>query len=93
MAKTNAERQRDFRARRRERLEEARRAVATMPVADFEEFRAKARLLAEQHLAQIAGLEERVAELEEIAAGRRVPPCSRCGDKLACPSCYRGDDF
>jgi len=89
MAKTDAERARDYRARKKAALG----IVPVMPVSDFEEFKEKARQLAEQDRAQIAALQDQVAELEEIAAGKRIPPCTSCGGPLACPHCSRGDDF
>lgn len=91
MAKTDAERARDYRARKREQ----RGIVPVMPAADHAAFRAKARLLAEQQRDQIAALEEQIARLEEQQAGKRVPPCKACGGELACPACcrYGGGDF
>ncbi len=94
MAKSNAERQRDWRARKREQ----RGIVAMMPVSDHEAFKAKARILAEQDRDRIAELEEQNAELADAARGRIAPPCKACGGKLDCPQCARmagryGDDF
>ena len=94
MAKTDAERARDYRARKREQ----RGIVPMMPVADHEAFKAKARALAEQDRAQRSALQadnERLTlALQEAEAGS-VPPCKDCGGKLACPACYQsgGYDF
>jgi hypothetical protein len=68
-------------------------AVALMPVAEYEAFKAKVKLFAEQQQAQITAQDARIAELEEQQAesdrGRRVPPCKVCGAELACPQCSR----
>ena len=61
-----------------------------VPAAEFEAFKAKARALAEGYRAEIGSQQERIAELEEQAAGKRYPPCRACGGELACPQCYRG---
>lgn len=89
MAKSDAERARDYRKRKREQ----RGIVPMMPVADHEAFKAKARTLLEEQQARIATLEERADELTEQARGRQAPPCPACGGALACPRCYRGDSY
>jgi hypothetical protein len=90
MAKTDAERQKDWRDRQREK----RGIVAVMPVSDHEAFKAKVRAAVEADRAQIAALLEQVTLLEDQAAGKRVPPCRVCGHELGCPNCYRtGDDY
>jgi 1,6-anhydro-N-acetylmuramate kinase len=90
MAKSGAERMRDYRARQREK----RGAVQVMPVAEHEAFREKARQLAVRQRDEIASLQAENAALREQAAGAGVPPCRSCGGELACPRCWRGgEDF
>ncbi len=93
MARTAAERARDYRARKRE----ARGIVPMMPAADHEAFKAKVRMLAEQDRAEIERLTDALEAAREQAAGRSVPPCRVCGGALGCPQCSRAggweDDF
>lgn len=94
MAKSEAERARDYRKRKREQ----QGITAMMPVVDHEAFRAKARALLEEQQARIAALGEQADELTGQARGRQAPPCPACGGVLACPQCSRAggaceDDF
>lgn len=88
MALTDAERARNYRARKRE----ARGIVATMPVAEHEAFKEQARQLLEQYRALIAGLEAENAELREDLekVGKR---CATHGREKLCPDCTRGDYY
>jgi hypothetical protein len=107
MALSNAEKQRNWRQREREKQEAARRVTAVMPVAEHEEKleRYKARVAAwrDKQLEAYRAIEAEVSRLageleaahEELAAtqiehGKR---CQTCGGELACPRCYRGEDF
>lgn len=109
MAKTDAERARDYRARQREK----RGIVQVMPVSAHEAFKAKARTVLEEQRAEISALRAQLALREQISAlsgqlagleeqmsgdrPQQGPDCPACGGDLACPQCSRGgsweDDF
>jgi hypothetical protein len=103
MALSNAEKQRNWRAREREKREAARRATAVMPVAEHDEKVAQIKARVEtwkagetgkrrELEAEVSRLADEVARLEEelTRSGRR---CPACGGELACPRCWQGDDF
>ena len=92
MAKTNTERQSDWRHRQAARQSEVIRLTDELAA-----WKAEARRWGDARKAEIAALLleiERLTEaLGEAQAGRSVPPCTVCGGALACPRCYRGDGY
>jgi hypothetical protein len=103
MALSNAEKQRNWRAREREKREAARRATAVMPVAEHDEKVAQIKARVEtwkagetgkrQELeAEVSRLADEVARLEEelTRSGRR---CRVHGIELECRLCYQETDF
>jgi hypothetical protein len=106
MALSNAEKQRNWRQREREKREAARRATAVMPVAEHEEklerYKARVASWRDSQLEVRQALEAEVSRLTDeleaahadlVHTGKR---CKACGGELACPPCSRGqygDDF
>jgi hypothetical protein len=96
MAKTNTERQRDWRHRQREQQD----AVARL-TDELAAWKAEAKRWGEVQRAQSAAQQDEITRLtdalEAAQDGQRVPPCKVCGGELACPPCSRGggyaDDF
>ena len=96
MAKTNTERQRDWRTRQREQ----QTAVARL-TDELAAWKDEARRWGDARKAEIAALlldnERLTAERDEAQAGRSVPGiaerCKVCGGAFACLSCSLGDGY
>jgi hypothetical protein len=106
VAKSNAERQRDFRGRQREKHEADRRATAVMPVAEheakLERYKARVAEWRDSQLEVRQALEAEISRLSDALGAAHADLvsigkcCPACGGPLACPACARsqyGDDF
>ncbi len=103
MALSNAEKQRDYRRRQRERREAARSAVAMMPVAEHEAKTEQHKVRVAQRLEREAAARQLLeAELESArdAIARLEEKLEQSGNlcpvhhtELACRECSRGEDY
>ncbi len=92
MAKTPAERQRDWRRRQAGNQSGVNRLTGELAA-----WKAEAKRWGQEQRAEIEWLTDALEAAREQAAGRSVPPCRSCGGELVCPQCARGgsweDDF